>query len=174
MNSSPSGGEDLHIVQGEKSSPRPGDSVTPDLPKSDPGPLPVGKGRFSFVASLLLIAATFSLGLSYFFEKRWLSRSSATNSHSSGAATLVEPGTAAPSVLGPDAFQVSAVTLAGRHFAVVNGKRVWEGESLVVATSGGPVTVRVARIEEGVVHFLAGDEKIDAKVRPGLAQETAP
>jgi hypothetical protein len=184
MNSSPSGGEDLHMVQREEPLPRLSESETPT--ESSPAPPSVSdagdevpaRGRFTFIASLLLIAFAFSLGLSYFFEKRWLNPSTPTRAGGSAETALVEPGVntsaGAPVALGPDAFHVSAISLGAQPRAVVNGKAVSEGDSFVVVTTSGPVTARVTQIEGGIVHFLAGDEKIDVKLNPAFAQEAAP
>jgi len=185
MNSSPSGGEDLHMVQRKEPLPRFPESEAPAESGSDAPPVsaadeekPAGRGRFTFVASLLLIALAFSLGLSYFFEKRWLNPSTPTRSSPSAETALVEPGVnnsaGAPVALGPDAFHVSAISLGGQPHAIVNGKAVSEGDSFVIVTTSGPVTARVTQIEDGIVHFLAGGEKIDVKLNPALAQEAAP
>ena len=182
MNSSPSGGEDLHMVQPEKSLPR---AVNPAPPEEAgrAGPLaggsgaaPANSGRFTFVASLLLIAITFSLGLSYFMEKRWLNRSATTQPNGTERTALVESSTvtAVPVPLGPDAFDVTAISLVDRPLAMINGKGVSEGDSLVVATSSGPVTARVEKIEEGVVHFIADGRKIEARMNSALAQKARP
>jgi hypothetical protein len=177
MNSPPSGDEDLHIVQRDKPLPRLFESATSEeqgtavpVVSVDSTPRPPSSGRFTFVASLLLIALAFSIGLSYFFEKRW--SEGAAGIRANGAAATAFEGVPVP--LGPDAFHVSAISLDGQHLAIVNGKGVSEGDSLVVVTSSGPVTAHVTKIEDGVVHFDAGGEKIDAKVNSTLTQKRSP
>jgi hypothetical protein len=180
MNSSPSGGEDLHVVQPEKPLPGPADSGAPQssAPSSPAASAsPGSKGRFTFVASLLLIALAFSLGLSYFLEKRWLNRSAHSHSNGATATTLVESGAitaGAPVALGPDAFHVTSIAPGDPRVATVNGQRVSEGHSFVVQTSSGPVTARVEKIEDEVVHFAADGKMVDARVNPALAQEPKP
>jgi hypothetical protein len=58
-----------------------------------------------------------------------------------------------------------------RHLTIVNGKRLAEGEWLVVTTPLGDASVRVIQIEDGVVRFRHGGETISAKLR--AAQKTA-
>jgi hypothetical protein len=183
MNSSPSGGEDLHMVQHDKPLPRPHGSATPDqtgtnapvVSSVDDGGPRAGSGRLSFLASLLLIALAFSIGLSYYFEKRWDGRAAARSSNGAGKTTLVESSnTGAAGALGPDLFRVNSISLADRPVAVVNGQAVSEGDTFVVNTSSGPVTARVTKIEEGVVQILAGGERIDAKVSPATAPKAEP
>jgi hypothetical protein len=165
------------MVQREKPLPRLFESATPEeqgtavpVVSTDSTPRPPSSGRFTFVASLLLIALAFSIGLSYFFEKRWSDAAAGINSN--GATATAFEGVAVP--LGPDAFHVSAISLGGQRLAIVNGKGVSEGDSLVVATSSGPVTARITKIEDGVVHFEAGDAKIEAKVNSTLTPKGSP
>jgi hypothetical protein len=175
MNSSPSEDEDLHRVQRDEPLPRFVESATPpeqDGKKaSESNPPAPSSGRFTFVASLLLIALAFSIGLSYFFQPRSSNRSGRVPSNGAAETNLIESSAAVP--LGPETFHVSAISLSGQPFAVVNGKSVSEGDSLVVATSSGPVTARVTKIEEGVVHFEAAGRSIDA-TSEAVAQKTAP
>jgi hypothetical protein len=182
MNSSPSGGEDLHMVQRDKSLPRLRETAGPEesgneVPVAAPEstPPPASSGRFTFVASLLLIALAFSLGLSYFFEKRWNNRAEARRPTDAAESSLIDatgPGASRP--LGPETFHVSAISLGAQRLAIINGKALSEGDSFVAATSSGPISVRVTKIEEGVVHLLAGDKAIDAKVNVTTGQRPAP
>jgi predicted RNA-binding protein with EMAP domain len=76
--------------------------------------------------------------------------------------------------LNADLLHVTAIALGQSNLAVVNGKRVTEGDSFVVVTSDGPAAVRVAKIEEGVVHFAYGTEKIEAKLLTETVAQKAP
>lgn len=60
-------------------------------------------------------------------------------------------------------FHVGAVSLGASHLAIVNGKPVEEGGVVTVSTPSGLVQVRVARIEDGLVRFVYGDEQIEVR-----------
>ena len=184
MNLSPSGDEELHIVPPDRLRPQPLENevdqdppLKPGIPSVDQGELGPKKGRFSFVASVLLIAIAFSVGLSYLLEKRWLSHSAAAPA----AATLAPAQPEAPGEgptgiqpLSPEMFHVTAGSPGSNSFVILNGQKMGEGESAVVSTSAGPVTVRVEKIEGSVVHLVYGSERIDVQVNPAVAQGNPP
>jgi len=75
--------------------------------------------------------------------------------------------TAAPSPtswITADMLRVTSISLGDIRLAVVNGKRLAEGDSLDLKTPAGVVTVRVMSIEDGVVHFVYKDQTLDAKL----------
>ena len=181
MNPSPSGDEELHIVQRDKPPPRLVETAASENDQSklsaaaaESGqPVPQG-GRLTFVGSILLIAIAFTVGLSYLLEKRWLHHSTTVSSD-----TTLQPGqtneeaeaAAGGATLRADLFHVTAISLGSTRLAIVNGKKVTEGDTVVVSTSSGAATVRVAKIEDGVVHLVYGRERIDVKVNTGVAQK---
>lgn len=128
------------------------------------------RGRFTFVASLLLIAIAFCVGLSYLLEKRW-SREHATRVQTTASAEAMAHATGP---LSADLFQVTEVTLGSPRTATINGKRLSEGESLSVQTPSGLTNVRVARIENGAVALTDGTQTIEASVSPGVVQQATP
>jgi hypothetical protein len=68
-------------------------------------------------------------------------------------------------------LHVSSIALGNPHLTIVNGKRLAEGEWLVVTTPLGEASVRIIQIEDGVVRFRHGGETISAKLQ--AAQKTA-
>jgi hypothetical protein len=180
MNNPPSEDEEMRAVQRDK--PLPGlhptaaadNEIKTESPAERP---PLGKGMLTFVASLLLVAITFSIGFSYLLQKRWFP----SRTHSSASATSsVEPsipGAPTPPLipLNADMLNVSEIALGPPNLAVVNGKRLAEGEELVVVTPAGSATVRIEKIGDGVVQFGYGTEKIEAKLlAETVAQKTPP
>jgi hypothetical protein len=66
----------------------------------------------------------------------------------------------------PDMFRVTSIALGDAPLAIVNGKRVAEGDSLQVTVGGREIFVHVAKIEDGVVHLARGEQVIDAHLAP--------
>lgn len=66
----------------------------------------------------------------------------------------------------PDMVKVTSVALGKTPLAIVNGKRVAEGDSLEIKTERGVATLVVDKIEEGAVHFRNGDIPIESKLVP--------
>ena len=143
MNSAPSGDEVPPV--GPPAQPPPPRVPDPDSPATS-----FSSGALTFVGSILLIAIAFSLGLSYLLEKRWSRRPVAAPASAGG-------------FLKPAMFHVGAVSLGASHLAIVNGKPVEEGGVVTVSTPSGLVQVRVARIEDGLVRFVYGDEQIEVR-----------
>lgn len=131
-----------------------GNQETPLAPSENPSP---DRGRFTFVASLLLIAIAFCVGLSYLLEKRWLGERVQTTAPADTIAHATAP-------LDADLFQVTEITLGSPRTATINGKRLTEGESLSVQAPAGLTSVRVARIENGAVELTDGTHTIEANV----------
>ena len=75
-------------------------------------------------------------------------------------------GVSEPSALRirPDMLRVTSIFLGRPRFAVVNGMPVGEGDPIEIKTEGAPVTLRVARIEDGFVHFKCDGQMIDVKL----------
>jgi hypothetical protein len=184
MSDPPSGDEEMRVVPRDKTTPPVLHTAAQEneTPKAEPTvetPTAAAcKGRFTFVASVILVAITFSIGFSYLLQMRWPFPSPATHSSPATAFTAEPSISAAPTPplipLNADMLHVTAIALGQSNLAVVNGKRVTEGDSLVVVTSDGPAAVRVAKIEQGVVHFDYGTEKIEAKLLTETVAQKAP
>lgn len=65
----------------------------------------------------------------------------------------------------PEMLHVSSIALGNPRLTIVNGKRLAEGDWLVVQTPLGAASVRVIQIEDGVVRFRHGGETISAKLQ---------
>jgi hypothetical protein len=187
MSNSPSGDEEIRLVPRDKSLKPLLYSAAPENERAKVGPAVesaperAGKGKLlSFVGSLILITIAFSVGFSYLLEKRWL-RQAATKESSATGDALAEasasaPPTATPALfpLNPEALHVTAIALGHTHLAIVNGKRLGEGDTLTVKTSAGVATVRVEKIEDGVVLFAYGTGSIEAKLSPTGTKKPPP
>jgi hypothetical protein len=165
MNPSPTGDQETPIAPsgiGPQSINAP-TGLEQENPSSD-------RGKFTFVASLLLIAIAFCVGLSYLLEKRWLGER-VTQIQTTAPADTIAHATAP---LDADLFQVTEITLGSPRRATINGKRLTEGESLSVQTSVGLTSVRVARIENSAVELTDGTHTIEANAGPNVAQQSTP
>lgn len=66
--------------------------------------------------------------------------------------------------LGPDALHVTSISLGEPRLTIANGKRLAEGDWLVVKTVAGEASVRVLTIQDGLVRFKHGGETMDVKL----------
>jgi hypothetical protein len=165
MNPSPTGDQENPITPSD--APSESANASTAVPRENGAP---DRGRFTFVASLLLIAIAFCVGLSYLLEKRW-SRERATHVQTTAPAETLAHATGP---LSADLFQVTEITPGSPPTATINGKRLSEGESLSVQTPSGLTNVRLARIENGAVELTDGTQTIVANVSPGVVQQASP
>jgi hypothetical protein len=75
--------------------------------------------------------------------------------------------------LTPDALHVSSISLGEPRLTIVNGKRLAEGDWLVVKTVVGEASVRVLSIQDGFVRFKHGGETMDVALTV-VAKQNAP
>jgi len=54
--------------------------------------------------------------------------------------------------------------------AIVNGKRVAEGDSLQLTLGGREIFLHVAKIEDGVIHLAHGEQVIDVHLAPATSK----
>jgi hypothetical protein len=73
-----------------------------------------------------------------------------------------------------DTLHVTAISLGNVHLAVANDQRLAEGDSLDLKMPAGTVTLRVASIEDGVVHFEYDGQTIDAKLTASSSATKSP
>jgi hypothetical protein len=121
-----------------------------------------------FVLALLILAA----GVAYWIQwQRYpvVVTIAVPDTGAAGDPLAKRPGPLVP--VAPDMLHVSSIALGNPHLTIVNGKRLAEGEWLVVTTPFGDASVRVNQIEDGVVRFRHGGETISAKLQ--AAQKTA-
>jgi hypothetical protein len=69
-----------------------------------------------------------------------------------------------PIYVTPDMLNVSAISLGTGRLAIVNNKRLGEGDSLTLHTPTGIAILRVIRIEDGVVRFEYAGQIFEAKL----------
>lgn len=175
----------MHIVQREKPLPPLLQSAAPETEQEDSGKVRLGEssrlsgiGRLTFVGSMLLVILAFSIGFMYLLEHRWPAR--AGTAAQPEASPAIAPDSAALAAkpgsipLHSDMLHVTAIALGNPRLAIVNGKRVTEGESFVVTTSGGATEVRVEKIEDGFVRFAHDGELIEAKLVETAARKSPP
>jgi hypothetical protein len=74
----------------------------------------------------------------------------------------------APLTVSANQLHVSAIALGDVPLAIVNGKRLEEGDWLELRTAEGVAVLRVTKIDDGIVRFGYAGQIIDAK----LAAET--
>ena len=185
----PSDDEGLKIVRPDKPQPRLLQTV---ISKIEPETVaqaiaPSGGRRRRFIAIFLLFTILFVFGFVYLVEWKQPRRSAAINIDipesppatapmpvASAATVAVAEAPTAPGSVTTEMLHVTSIALGDLHLAVVNGKRLAEGESLLVATPAGVATLRVTSIEDGVVHFDYGGQLIDAKLGAPLGQKVSP
>jgi hypothetical protein len=68
-------------------------------------------------------------------------------------------------------LHVTGIALGDVPLAIVNGKRLQEGDWLEVRTANGVGALRVIKIEDGVVHFGYAGTIVNATMTPGIAQK---
>jgi hypothetical protein len=76
----------------------------------------------------------------------------------------------APVPLTPDMFHVTSIALGDIPLAIVNAKRVAEGDWLRMTVGGKEISVQVLTIEDGLVHFGYGDQVIAAHLSPAISK----
>jgi hypothetical protein len=113
------------------------------------------RGRFTFFASLILVALAFCVGLSYFLENGWWAR----------------PETAG---LKPSNFRVTSVSLRPPRKAIINGRPVSEGETLPVQTDSGMIDVTIERINSGTISLVAAGRHLEAPIDPSTTGRNSP
>ncbi len=131
-------------------------------------------GRVGLIAGILLFIVLVVVGLSYILEQlhKQVGPHARTN-----AITPSITATAAPSPIPwvtTEMLHVTAISLGDVHLAVVNGKRMAEGDSLDLKMPAGIVTLRVTSIEDGVVHFEYDGKTIDAKLTASSGAAKSP
>jgi len=139
--------------------------------------------RFSYVGVLTFVGVFLALILAviaaatYLAEPKTPIRSGliATETVKKPVRPSVAPSIA-PTIapVAADTLHVTSIALGDVPLAIVNGKRVAEGDWLAVTTASGKVSVKVAKIEDGVVHFDNGQQTIDAKLIPAATSQKAP
>ena len=63
-----------------------------------------------------------------------------------------------------DMFRISSIALGKPPFALINGQRLTENDTLKIKTPTGDAIVRVSRIEDGTVRFKYCDQIVSAHI----------
>jgi hypothetical protein len=87
-------------------------------------------------------------------------------------ATSIAPTAFVP--VTPDMLHVTSISLGDVRLTVVEGKQLAEGDWLPVTMPDGIIQVRVAKIEDGVVHFEYDGKTIDAKLTARSSARKSP
>jgi hypothetical protein len=128
--------------------------------------------RIAVVAGIALVLIILAGGVAYWIEWQRYPVVVTIGVPDTGAAGDPLARRRGPLVpVAPDMLHVSSIALGNPHLTIVNGKRLAEGEWLVVTTPLGEASVRIIQIEDGVVRFRHGGETISAKLQ--AAQKTA-
>jgi hypothetical protein len=74
----------------------------------------------------------------------------------------------------PQIVHVTSIALGDVPLAIVNGKRVAEGDWLAVTVAGREIFLQVTKIEDGVVHLVHGEQVIDARLAAAISKTPGP
>jgi hypothetical protein len=74
----------------------------------------------------------------------------------------------------PQMVHVTSIALGDVPLAIVNGKRVAEGDSLALTVAGREIFLQVTKIEDGVVHLAHGGQVIDARLAAAISKTPGP
>jgi len=129
-------------------------------------------GLFAVVAAFILLLLVV-LAVWLYFGERKIERRQATIESGRPIETPnpkpTPPAWAAGKIVPifPEMLRVSSTAMGKVPLAIVNGKRVAEGDWIDVTTDKGVATLVVDKIDDGVVHFRNGEMKIDARLATG-------
>jgi hypothetical protein len=175
--------EGLHLVQ--RNEPKPNLLYTA-LSRVERAPEPERPERFTFftlgrvsliVGIVLFIGSLFAS--SYLIQQLHREAGIPEAADTPSVATSIAP-TAAPSApkafvpVTPDMLHVTSISLGDVRLTVVNSKQLAEDDWLPVTTPDGIIQVRVAKIEDGVVHFEYDGKTIDAKLTARSSARKSP
>jgi hypothetical protein len=129
-------------------------------------------GRIAVVGAIVLALIILAGGIVYWIK--WQRYPVVVTIGVPGTGTTEDPFAKKPGPLvpiTPEMLRVSSIALGNPPLTIVNGKRLGEGEWLVVPTALGDASVGVIQIEDGVVRFRHGGETISAKLQ--IAEKTS-
>ena len=70
-----------------------------------------------------------------------------------------------------DSLHVSSIALGAVRLACVNGQILRENDALKIKTQSGDAILRVAQIEDGIVHFEYGSQLIHARMASSVVHK---
>lgn len=177
----PSDDEGLYMVRSDKPEPK---LLYSAVSKAEPQmSKPEAPEPFTFftlgrlgIAGGIVVFVAFLVGSGYLL--RQLHREAGLPEAPASAISATVPSSAALASPSPpvvavtsDMLHVTSIALGKVHLAVVNGKRLSEGDRLDVTTPSGITTLQVMSIDDGIVRFNYGGQMIDAKLAAAVAQK---
>ena len=173
--------EGLHLVQ--RNEPKPNLLYTA-LSRVERAPEPERPERFTFFTlGRVSVIVGIVLFIGSLFASRYLiqqlHREAGVPEAAAPVAISIAP-TAAPSApkafmpVTPDMLHVTSISLGDVRLTVVDGKQLAEDDWLPVTTPDGIIQLRVAKIEDGVVHFEYDGKTIDAKLTARSSARKSP
>lgn len=170
MSSPPTGDEGMHIIE-RKPQPRLLQSaVTNAELQSAPGPTDQGSGlssarRIALIGGIILLFLLLAGGVTYWIRAERYPVVVTIGVPDRGASQDPLGKRAGPLVpVNPEMLHVSSIALGNPRLTIVNGKRLAEGDWLIVSTPVGAASVRCVQIEDGIVRFRHGGETLSAKL----------
>jgi hypothetical protein len=146
-------------------------STNPELQSlADPAvdrPLLSRTARIVLIAGILLTVIIVAAGVAYWIQSQRypvVVTIGVPDNGASGDPLGRRPGPLVP--VNPEMLHLSSIALGNPRLTIVNGKRLAEGEWLVISTPRGDASVRIIQIEDGLVRFKHGGETMSAKLQP--------
>jgi len=171
MTTPPSGDEGLHLAPQDKPPPRLLQSAVTPLELRTPVGGAAHSGvsrawRVTIVVAVILVLSAAIGGTYHWVQSRRYPVVVTIGVPDERTAAAIQPDKLPPLVpVMPDMLEVTSIAMGDPRLAIVNGKRLGEGDSLLVKTRLGAVSLRVVSIEDGLVRFRHGGETIDVKLR---------
>jgi hypothetical protein len=137
-----------------------GESETLDEEAIDESPT---GGRLLLFLAIFLGIAIVAAGAIYWVQARGFPMVAINPPDESDKDPLGKQGSLVP--VSQDFLHVTSIALGTPRLTIVNGKRLAEGDWLVVKTPGGDGSVRVISIQDGLVRFKHGRETLEAHLQ---------
>jgi hypothetical protein len=130
-------------------------------------PAPITPGRVVVICGAIVLALTgVGGGVAYWMETHRYPVVVAIDLPEKESQKDPLSGRAGPLVpVSPDLVHVTSIALGTPNLTIVNGKRLAEGDWLVVNAPLGAASLRVISIQDGLVRFRHGGEAIDIKLQ---------
>ena len=170
MSSAPTGDEGMHIIERKPQRRLLQSAVTNPELQGAPGAADQGSGlssarRIALIGGIILLFLLLAGGVLYWIQSERYpvvvtigvpDRDASQDPLGKRAGPLVP--------VNPEMLHVSSIALGNPRLTIANGKRLAEGDWLIVSTPVGPASVRCIQIEDGIVRFRHGGETLSAKL----------
>ena len=163
-----------HLIYGNLEQPSEPIAVRPDTPSNI--------GVFTFLGTFIVFLLIVLFAWTRFHETKLEKRTPVIGEERSNKLSPIEPVSPNPPIRArntvpvlPAMLRVTSIALGSVPLAIVNGKRVAEGDWFELKTDRGAVALQVEKIEDRVVHFRNGETTIEAKlIEPSLSPSASP